>query len=412
MNSAKTEANEKVAVTLAVDAGTSGTKVLAGYQSPDYHRPEDRPFIVGPAVRTLIADGYHEQVPTYQSGVGTPDDCLVAYHDLTEDRQLYFQIGHEAAMPGFLPVTDPKLTTYVAKILAIVGFLATSELKNAGWISLNLGCLLPFNEWADRGLIEQLLRHILSGEGFSFNGYPVQNVTLESIAIQPEGYGICRHYLADRTNVLMMGQRDSSWICFTAGKVSLSDSLPLPKSGMHSFVKALMQKFRVEDELRISQIISAAGPRMTAKTLKPLTSNGSQVEIGKLQHAIATTKAQFWAERSRIFQSLSAGDAQKVYVSGGCGYYFSKEITQVLKARGLKPDWCNDLVYEFDQRYPGFRSTRLPVRMADAYALYCTLPGVTKFEVKKAVVAPESNAAASRGSHRKSVVTAGAKANG
>ena len=155
------EIGKEVALTLVFDAGTSGSQVLAGYQVPNYHRPEDRPFLVGSAVRLLIEERYNDLVASYQSGIGTPDDCLVSYYSAQDDQQYYFQVGHEAAMPGFLPVQDPKLTTFVAKILGVLGFLAQYELKKAEKIALNLGCLLPFNEWADRGQIEQLLSDVI-----------------------------------------------------------------------------------------------------------------------------------------------------------------------------------------------------------------------------------------------------------
>lgn len=374
-------------LTLAFDAGTSGSKVLAYYQSPNYHRPEDRLFLLGPAVRPLMKETYEELEPNYQATVGTPNDGIVSYHNVLQKEQVYCQLGREASMPGFLPVQDPKLTTYVAKILIVVGYLACYQLSTTDEISLNLGCLLPFNEWADRDLLEQLLRGVFSGDGFLFNGKPVPNVRLQSLEIQPEGYGISYYYLSDITNVLMMGQRDSAWLSFNTGKISLIDSLPLPKSGMHSFIKTMMQQYRVDDELKMSQLISAAGPKMRPKMLKPLTATGSEAEIKQLQRAISTTKAQFWMERSRIFQGLNATSADRVYISGGCSYYFAAELTQIFKARGVRLDWCKTLISEFDQRYPGHQKTRLPYRMIDAYAFYSRLPEVPKFSVKKAEVA-------------------------
>lgn len=374
-------------LTLAFDAGTSGSKVLACYPSSFSKRHFDRLFLLKPAVRSLITQTYEALVPRYQNATTNPDDGLVSYYSVLQEKQLHFQIGYEATTPGFLPVQDPKLVTYVAKILTVIGYLVAHKCKQDE-VELNLGCLLPFNEWADRGLLEQLLTGIFSGDGFQFNGHPIRNVRLQSLEIQPEGYGICRYYLNHATHLLMMGQRDSAWLSFNNGRISLTDSLPLPKSGMHSFIKSLMESYRVDDELKMSQIISAAGPKMRPKALRPLTTTGSDREIQQLQQAISMAKAQFWAERSRIFKSLNVKGGSKVYISGGCGYYFAPEITQMFKARGIKLDWCKELIAEFDQRYPGHQKERLPYRMADAYAFYCRLPNVPPFSPKTPALQP------------------------
>ncbi len=370
--------------TIAFDCGTSGSKVMAHYKrTKGFPADEDRYYLVSPFARELSHARYESLLEEAKDGIGGYDDCLVSFVDPYREQQVYWQMGQSAGSQGLLPVRDRKLQKCVAKVLAFIGYLVSIELKSDETVDLDLGVLLPFDEIQDRQLLAELLRRVVS-EGFNFNGVALDNIHFSSLSVKPEGFGLYRRYASDVTNVLVMGQSDSSWLHFTPGGLSARKSLTLPETGMHDFIREVSTGFALTDELRASELISRAGHQLRNKHLLGLTQTRSDAELGQLKRAITDARQQYWLSRSSEFERLDTSFVDCVHITGGTAQYFADEISALFRAKGIKPMWCKDLALEFYERYKLPSRTPLLYRMADCYGFYLTLPGVEQF-VRKAV---------------------------
>lgn len=378
----------KTKPTIAFDCGTSGSKVLAHYvREKGFPGDEDRFYLIDPFARELSEARYQSLLELSVDGIGGYDDCLVSFHDSFRDEQVYWQLGQSAAQQGALPVRDRKLERCVAKVLAFIGYLVSIEIKPEDTLEVHLGVLLPFDEIQDRQLMAQLIQKVLSQEtGFEFNGQHLSNVRLASLAIKPEGYGIYKRYASDVTNVLVMGQSDSSWLHFSQGGLSTKQSQTLPETGMHDFIQEVSTGFALTNELKASEFICLAGRKLNAKPLLKLTQTQSDVELCQLKDAIVAARDQYWLDRSVEFHRLDTSLVDRVHITGGTAQYFADEISTLFRSKGVKPLWCKDLMLEFLERYRLKKRTGVHCRMVDCYGFYLTLPGVEPYVCKSVEV--------------------------
>lgn len=372
--------------TIAFDCGTSGSKVLAHYRrEKGFPVDEDRYYLIEPFARELSESSYKSMLELSEDGIGGYDDCLVSFFDPYREAQVYWQLGQSAAQQGALPVRDRKMERCVAKVLAFIGYLVSIEIKPEDTVAIHLGVLLPFDEIQDRHLLARLLENMVSGEGgFHFNGVFLNNVRIASLQVKPEGYGIYKRYASDITNVLVMGQSDSSWLHFSQGGLSTKKSQTLPETGMHDFVQEISTRFALTNELQASELVSRAGRKLRPKELLDLTQTRSSAELEQLQHAITAAREQYWLDRSVQFSRLDTTLVDQVHITGGTAQYFSVEINTLFRSKGVEPQWCKDLALEFYERFGLSKKTQLLYRMADCYGFYLTLPEVEPF-VNKSV---------------------------
>lgn len=372
--------------TIAYDCGTSGSKVLTQYTRATGIAPdEDRFYLIDPFARKLSESRYKSLMKLSEDGSGGIDDSLISFFDPLCGEQVFWQLGQSAAQQGSLPVRDRKLERCAAKVLAFIGYLVSIELKMPDLVEVNLGVLLPFDEIQDSHLLIDLLEKVLcDGGGFQFNGSFLNNVRIASLVVKPEGYGIYKRYASDTTNILVMGQSDSSWLHFTQGGLSTKKSMTLPETGMHDFVKEVSTGFALTNELKASQHISQAGRKLKTKELLELTQTRSAAELEQLKSAIVAAREQYWLDRSVELRRLDVSMVDRVYITGGTAQYFTDEINELFRLKGVMPLWCKDLALEFFERYQLRKKTPLLYRMADGYGLYLSLPGVEPY-VSKAV---------------------------
>ncbi len=380
-----------MSLTIAFDAGTSGSKVIAAYRSSEYpFEPVENYFLVDPSVRPLTKQTYKDLLDYAEDGVGLGSN-LVSYIDPKSGERVYWEVGETASRPGLLAVRDRKFEKLLAKVLSFLGYLVHVEMRTTELIKLKLGVLLPFDEIEDRRLLAQWLRQILGrvededNLGFEFNGIAIANVRLETIDCKPEGYGIYKAYPGDQVAVLVIGHSDSSWLYFNKGMLNAKLSRTLPETGMHDFIRTL--SFPITYELRAAQLLSQMGNKLKASILAELTQTKSDDEIQHLQQAIQEAKAQYWVDRRAGFSSLNVSDVRLTTVSGGTANYFSTELNQLFKELfGVHLHWCKSLMLEFFERFRIERKSDLLHRFADCYGYYRTLPGVNPYEVKSAEV--------------------------
>jgi hypothetical protein len=376
-----------MSVTIAFDAGTSGSKVIATYESGGYpfERVENY-FLIAPSVRRLTQQTYQDLLAYATDEVGLGSN-LIAYRDPSSGDRVYWEVGQTAARPGLLAVSERKFEKLVAKILAFLGYLVYGEIQTTEPIEITLGVLLPFDEIEDRRLLAHWLWQILGKAednvaGFEFNGVAIANVKLKKIDCKPEGYGIYKAYCSDRVAVLIVGHSDSSWLYFNDGMLNTKLSRTLPETGMHDFIQTL--NFPITNELRAAQLLAQAG--RSSSLLTELTQTKSEEEITRLQQAIHEAKAQYWTERKAQFATLDISEINCVPVSGGTANYFSSELNDLFRSLGVRLHWCKSLMLEFFERFAIERKSSLLHRFADCYGYYRTLSGVKPHKAKPAKV--------------------------
>lgn len=360
-----------------VDIGTSGTKSCFFGESPEYpFTPVEKIYLTSPYVRELTQSTYQDALDC--PGEGGLDACLVSYVDPESGMRLFWELGQTAARPGFLPVESRKFESCVAKVLGLLGHLVRQELKTSDSINLNLGILIPFSEFEDRKRLGPLLRQVISD--FELNGVAIRNIQFAGLDFKPEGYGLFRAYESER--VLLVGHRDSTWLCFNSGKLSSTLSRTLPETGMHDFIRSI--RFPIVNELQAAKALSLAGHKLKPKPLIELTQTRSTAELEQLQQAIRQALSQYWVDRRSQFKLLNLGECQSVPVAGGTAHYFCSELTQLFaKAFKVQLYWCEDLRDEFRQRFHlGEGSEKLEYRFSDIYAYTIKLPGVRRYDCR------------------------------
>ena len=359
-------------ITVAFDAGTSGSKIIANYPSGECVLNDENYFWVKPAVRKLTEQTYLDLLEYADGEIGL-SSSLVSYIDPASGDWLYWEVGESASRPGLLHVKERKFETLLVKVLAFLGYVVNLSAKKTSSVKLNLGILLPLDEIEDRALLAKWLRAVISGGGFSVNGYLIKNIVVEKINCKPEGYGIYKHQPSKRTGILIVGHSDLSWLYFDQGYFSPEVSRTFPGSGMHSFVKNL--KFPIQDELVTAEMIAKAGVKLDPKILGELTQTKSNDEMSLLVKGIKSAQVQYWIDRAKEFESLEIKKADLVSVAGGAANYFAGELNQLFKEKfGRKLNWCKSLSGEFVKHFEIKATDKAIVPLfLDCYGYYRTL---------------------------------------
>ncbi len=361
-------------MTVAFDAGTSGSKVIASYPSGECPFNDENYFLVQPSVRQLTFTTYCDLLEYVEEGIGL-DSVLVSYLNPISGDRVYWEVGESALKPGILFVNERKFETIIVKVLAFLGYLIKQECNSQEKIRLNLGILLPLDELEDRALLGEWLRKIIEGVGFSVNGNDFKNISIDGIYCKAEGYGIYKSNPSNKVGILIIGHSDLSWLYFKDGRFSSSHSHTFPGSGMHSFILGL--KFTVSYELSTAELIAKAGNNLDPKFLIQLTQTKSDDEIAHLTKAIKYARPQYWRDRNREFELLNIKMAEQVCVAGGAAHYFSAELTQLFKEKyGIKLNWCKSLLKEFRQRFDIKAGNTLIPLFLDCYGYFKTLSNV------------------------------------
>ena len=360
-------------ITISFDAGTSGSKIIASYPSTGQCVFNDENyFLVQPSIRQILPETYENSLENYIGSTGV-SSSLVSYIEPTSGEQVYWEVGESASKKaGQLSVHERKFDTLLVKLLAFLGYLVKSSVKPSEQVNLTLGILLPLDEIGDRALLAKWLRVIIA-QGFSVNGYEVNNINVEKINPKPEGYGIYKSNPSAKAGVLMLGHSDLSWLYFTENRFVVEKSRTFPGSGMHSFVNSI--DFSTGFELAAAEILARAGSELDPTVLTELTQTKSNDELTYLTKAIKSAQPQYWADRRSEFQSLNIKEADSISAAGGAGNYFINELNQIFQEEyGVKLNWCKPLGKEFAQNFALKSKGKaiIPLFM-DSYGYYKTL---------------------------------------
>ena len=366
-------------ITIAFDAGTSGSKVIASYPSGECVFNDEDYFLVKPAVRSLTPETYQNLLEYVEGSVGLNSN-LVSYIDPGSGELVYWEVGESASRPGQLSVNERKFETLLVKVLAFLGYLVKTTVKTSERVKLSLGILLPLDEIEDRAILAKWLRVIIAAQGFTVNGHEIKNIDVERINCKPEGYGIYKSYPSPQAGILMLGHSDLSWLYFNQGAFVVEQSRTFPGSGMHSFIKST--KFPTGYELLTAEIIAKAGSKLNPEILAELTQTKSNDEIAYLIKGIKSAHPQYWIERRKEFKSLEIKWVDSICAAGGAANYFANELNQVFKETyGIKLNWCKSLGQEFSKHFALKASEKSKLSLfLDCYGYYKTL--VAKEQIK------------------------------
>ncbi|MDJ0575414.1 MAG: hypothetical protein QNJ65_09655 [Xenococcaceae cyanobacterium MO_234.B1] len=360
-------------ITVAFDAGTSRSKVIASYPSGECVFNDENYFLIKPSVRQLTEQTYCDSLEYVEGGIGL-SSSLVSYINPASGESVYWEVGEGASRLGLLSVQERKFETALVKVLAFLGYLVSNSVGLTEQVGLTLGILLPLDELEDRALLGKWLRAIIT-QGFSVNGYLINNITVDKIHCKPEGYGIFKSYPQDKAGVLIMGHSDLSWLYFDQGLFSSKLSRTFPGEGMHSFLGCI--KFPIQDELSTAELIAKAGANLNPKVLVKLTQTKSQDEIAYLTKAIKSALPQYWSERKKELKSLDIKNADIVSVAGGAAHYFAIELNQLFKALyGIRLNWCKPMISEFRKRFALKASDKSSPLFLDCFGYYKSLVGL------------------------------------
>jgi hypothetical protein len=378
------------------DAGTSGAKVVVawlGYDSP--LEPVEQYYVVPPAMRSLNEASYRKLVETmyaFGEDKAKVNSCLLSYIDPGTGKRKYWQMGTKATRPGKIYAQERKFEKSLAKVLAFLGYLVRGEMKTDEAIELNLGFLLPLDEFGDRFVLAKYLREAVSK--FEYNGKTIDNIQLAKLDIKPEGYGRYIKSGHDSALVFNWGYSDLTALVFLNGDMMPEKSVTWPLAGMHGFMCSL--DFPFTYELIDALVISRAGRKMDTTILKDLTQTKGADEMAALKNAIATARKDFWSERLEDFSKIDLKGLKAVLLSGGTTQYFDVEVNQYFEDKfGSLPDWGEDIADEFIARFDietesdNVRTeseSYYPILFKDIYQYYCTLPGVEHFAFKSVEV--------------------------
>jgi hypothetical protein len=352
-------------MTLALDFGASGSRAI-------YTGLNFKPHLYVMPPQICLVTG--ESVQAFQDFQLNPNQQTTSG---------YLQVGKEFyAFGAFakqhflnLQLQKPKLETAIPKALAMIGLITQEQsLANAG--AIHLGIVLPYSEYSDRQLFEQVLRDALSD--FKFCGIQ-KSFSLETFCCLPEGAGVLMQGREAGTNfqnldvaVLMLGYRDTSLLLLNQGEFSRGETERL---GFSNLVKSVANNTSKLDQQRLTAAICKAGTNINPKALLPLLNTVSDsykdYKLHQLQQSISQAKSQYWLNLNQWLKLQIIQEMDEIIIAGGTSRYFKSELQSLLTPLTKKLLWCEELEKRIRATFPAqIKGNHLEYRLADVYGLF------------------------------------------
>ena len=321
---------------LCVDPGGSQTKII--YQFTRDKKP--RYLLMPPEVEQIKQDNLKRYLEK-ESSMSNPSPIRQAYLEVKEQT---FVVGYFASK--FDPedrLIEIKYENALYKTLAAVGVIAESSKLNPKKISLQLGVLLPWNEYEDREKFYNKLKEYLSN--FVFRGLSF-SVQLDKFICRPEGGGLAAIHTRKKGSdwqqdkklgILMFGHRNITALCFEYGELT-GDS---PLIGFSKFLDNVIDRTSGLDRDRIAGAIfkgleskrteSYSSSYDASHTNYPQWSSLDAIselanakdrdlralEIREVSDAIDIATEEYWATVSKWLAKIFPADLDEVVISGG-----------------------------------------------------------------------------------------------
>ena len=343
-------------ILMCVDVGSSQTKVI-------YHGKKDRKtgFIVMPPELEEIPRSKLNDFIERRGWVGVR----------TSERESWVIWNNRLVVLGeFASYFDPqdrikeiKYENALWKILCAVGLIVEKlgiKPHKRRALKLNLGLLLPWNEYSDRDRMLEQLKIMLSE--FQFRS-TVLKVNLESFLCRPEGGGLAsariktlgkNQFCEQNIGVLMFGHRNTTALYFKKGRLEFGDSPLLGFSNLLDMViemtsgldrKRLLEgiyKARNESESEIynSDYERTYHPEWaTCKGIQALANARDRQlrskEIRDIAKAISTATDEYWYKLERWISSTFNKKMDEVIIGGGAAYHIEPELERYFNCRPM-----------------------------------------------------------------------------
>lgn len=359
-------------LTIAFDPGSTNSRAF-------YTLKPFKPHLL--LMESEVAEVSQQSIQVYEANkLGNPAPENAAW---IEYKGEYRAIGFLAKNHFWadLNLSDSKIRQAVWKALALIGAIAQNHrLPNGS--TVRFGALLPYGEFQDRELFEQLLSNALSS--YRFRGEE-RSFELEGFQSGPEGFGLISRgrppgaSLKDSVIVMVMvGYRDVSVYTMNRGVISRGASRDY---GFSKFVEIVQAQTSGLKPDVLTAAICKAGPKISARALAHLARDIDPslkgTELEQIKKAIAGAREQYWLTLSGWLKPHIPPEATEAIVGGGTAYYYEREFNAFFS--GLQINWCSDLEEQINRCYLSEVSQYgLSYRLTDVYGFFHYLIGSQK----------------------------------
>lgn len=333
---------------ISIDTGASATKFTYESDEGELKCQTMTPYCAQVSEQTTVSKGKF-----YDSGVIPP---LESSWVSEGDRHYLLGLSAQKYHGSGVLDGDRKFEKSLYKILGILSHVSYAEdiLR-----PIDLGILLPFDEYATKFELERSLRDVTS-RGFSYCDRP-QSLKLGTLKIRPEG---CGTYLqgikdgVDRSKLiasLVVGHRNCSYLVGLNGQPQehLCQTCDL---GFRWVVSEVRRLTGYKGELSITeQVVSGEMP-------------------SDMEEAYNQALLEYWSLLQRWL--LRQVPVTHVVASGGGAINLKPFLQKLYKS---KISWADAIAKEISNR--GVKDKSLVRRVTDCYGIYLSL------ETRKAVIA-------------------------
>lgn len=271
-----------------------------------------------------------------------------------------------------------KFELALPKVLAMVGAISNKhDLPNNS--SIQLGILLPWGEYQDRALFQQLITQALAD--YKFKGQP-KSFKLDAFVCLPEGGGILTRGRAPGSSikdqtiaVIMLGYRDTSILVIERGEMSKGKTEPL---GFSKMIESVMSQTSGLNPHQLTAVICKAGRNINTKALEELAMVDAaykEHEITTIKNAITNGRKEYWMMLSNWLKLQVPRDVDEVIIGGGTAHYFRSQLNNLFST--TKVNWCDHLETQITDNFSQVAAKSLQYRLTDVYGLFFYLCGST-----------------------------------
>lgn len=272
-----------------------------------------------------------------------------------------------------LNLEEPKFRLALYKTLAIVGAIAQKKCLPNG-ATVRLGFLLPYGEYEDRKLFEQMIAEAIAS--FRFQGVE-RSFELESCVCRPEGFGLLSRGRGPGSSlkeqvvvVVMIGYRDVSVFVMNRGIITKGVTKEL---GFNKFIQIVQRQAPGQKAVELVEAICKAGPKVSATAIAHLSrfteSSLKKKEISRILAASTTAREQYWLMLSSWLHNWIPNKVDEVILAGGTSYYYEREFNALFS--GCFVNWCSELEEQVNRCFPEkIAENGLSFRLTDNYGYF------------------------------------------
>ena len=361
---------------ICIDTGNSGTKIV--YSFPETNK-----------IHSLFMSSALAEVSIERMENQLKRSNWIGFSQLEE--QAWIKNGNDLVAVGglaekFSPAdrrTEPKYENALYKVLAAIGVIVeTHSLSKRKQFKVQLGLLLPWNEYRDQErLVEELKR--LSSE-YEFRGRKIK-VKIQSCTCYPEGGGIAiarvrekggNWFKKQRLGVLMLGDRNCTGLYFESGQIKSGAS---PLDGFSFLLDRIIEDAPcLLDRERLSEAIFTGIAQAKKKPDYPSRPQWQDMEsIQSL--ATARDKNLRKSEVQDIDRAITMGAREwNEKLKNLMGQIFPKPLTELNIGGGSLPFFAPFIEEYFNCAIDGSEEGYAPIDLAKPFTPVLDSAGIAK----------------------------------